>query len=403
MQKILSRESSKKNELRRAQIILSSFEINNFTKVATLCKCDRETVSRWYYRSLAFNETFEERVEFIKKESGHAGNDKRIARLIQIFLADNYRSGTPPKYSALQYTKIIEIALMDPRKCGRPISEWSARELTDEVHKRKIADTSLRQIARFLAEADLKPHKSDYWMNPKIEDQLKHDKQVDEINNTYQNTSKLSKNGTRIISIDEKTGIQAIQRIAEDLPMLPGSPRKLEYEYKRHGTLCLIPGFDVVTGEIIDYYIGSTRTELDFSRIVERIIKNDTQAQWIFIADQLNTHKSETLVKLIARKIGYEGDLGIKGKSGILLNQKTREEFLTCKQHRIRFVYTPKHCSWLNQVECWFSILTRKLLKRASFSSKKELRKELRSFIRYFNRTMAKPYKWTYKGKPLAA
>lgn len=290
-----------------------------------------------------------------------------------------------------------------PDACNRPVTEWSARELTDEIHQRNIAGISVRQVGRFLLEADLKPHKSDYWMNPKIDDQSEHDKHVDQINITYQNAPGLKENGTYTISIDEKTGIQALERIAEDRPMLPGFPRKLEYEYKRHGTLCLIPGFDVVTGKIIDYYIGDTRTEADFAGIIHKIIQGDPKAEWIFIADQLNTHKSEALVRLVAKYIGYEGNLGIKGKSGILLNRKTRADFLTCKEHRIRFVFTPKHCSWLNQVECWFSILTRKLLKRAGFSSKQELRDKLEDFIAYFNRSMARPYNWTYKGKPLAA
>ena len=135
-----------------------------------------------------------------------------------------------------------------PDACNRPVTEWSARELTDEIHQRNIAGISVRQVGRFLLEADLKPHKSDYWMNPKIDDQSEHDKHVDQINITYQNAPGLKENGTYTISIDEKTGIQALERIAEDRPMLPGFPRKLEYEYKRHGTLCLIPGFDVVTG-----------------------------------------------------------------------------------------------------------------------------------------------------------
>lgn len=126
-------------------------------------------------------------------------------------------------------------------------------------------------------------------------------------------------------------------------------------------------------------------------------------AQWIFIADQLNLHQSASLVAWVAQATGWTDDLGEKGKAGILQSMSTRAKFLSNSEHRIRFVYTPKHCSWLNQVEMWFSILVRRLLKRASFTSTDELRERILEFIKYFNGTLAKPFKWTYKGRPLMA
>ncbi len=153
----------------------------------------------------------------------------------------------------------------------------------------------------------------------------------------------------------------------------------------------------------MNYSIGSTRTEEDFARVIARTIALDPEGEWIFVLDQLNTHQSEALVRVTAQAIGYQGDLGIKERKAILKSMKSRSAFLADCSHRIRFVYTPKHCSWLNQVECWFSILTRKLLKRGNFRSKKDLRRQIRAFIRYFNRTMARPFNWTYKGRLLSA
>ena len=220
---------------------------------------------------------------------------------------------------------------------------------------------------------------------------------------TYQQALQLEAQGTHVVSNDEKTGIQALQRKHPTLAARPGQDEKIEFEYKRHGTLCLIANWDVANGRIREATIGSTRTEVDFVAHIEATINTDTDAGWVFVVDQLNTHMSEGLVRLVVKRCGMEIDLGVKGRRGILKSRHSRKKFLADSSHRIRFVYTPRHCSWLNQIEIWFSILSRRLLKRGSLSSLDELRQRLIAFIRYFNNVLAKPFKWTYTGRPLQA
>ena len=207
--------------------------------------------------------------------------------------------------------------------------------------------------------------------------------------------------GTHTISTDEMTGIQALERIAPTKPTAPGQVERREFEYARHGTQCLIANLDVVTGEVISPTVQATRTEVDFVDHVARTVATDPDAEWIIVCDQLNVHWSEGLVRYVAGQCQLPDDLGKKGRRGVLKSKATRKAFLEDKSHRIRFVYTPRHTSWLNQIEIWFSILMRRVLRRGSFRSTKDLRDRLLAFIDYFNRTLAKPFKWTYTGRPL--
>jgi hypothetical protein len=206
--------------------------------------------------------------------------------------------------------------------------------------------------------------------------------------------------GGHIVSTDEMTGIQALERIAPTQPMRPGQVERCEFEYERHGTLSLIANFNVVTGQVISPSLGPTRTEADFAAHLARTIDTDPDGVWLFVVDQLNTHQSEALVRLVAQRCGLTDDLGVKGERGVLKSMATRAAFLSDPAHRIQFVYVPKHTSWLNQIEIWFSILVRRVLKRGNFASVEALRTRILEFIAYFNQT-AKPFKWTYTGRPL--
>ncbi len=220
----------------------------------------------------------------------------------------------------------------------------------------------------------------------------------------YRAAPALTEQGDRIVTTDELTAIQALERKHPGLPLAPGKVERREFEYIRHGTCTAILSRDVVTGQVIAPTLGPTRTEQDFLAHVQGVVATDPQArQWHFVVDQLNTHQSEALVRWVAAESDLDIELGEKGKAGILHTRQSRAAFLSDPTHRIVFHYTPKHSSWLNQMEIWLSILVRKLIKRGSFTSVADLKAKILAFIDYYNRTMAKPFKWTYQGKPLVA
>lgn len=358
---------------------------------------DRVSVRLWITR-------WRESYPLLERAEQEGVGKKKVAAIMVETLSDAPRSGAPGKFTPEQLVAIIATACEPPELSGRAVSHWTPYELADEVIKRAIVvSISPRTVGRLLAEADLKPHLSRYWLNANPEDPQAFEAQIRLICDLYAQASALSANGIHLISVDEKTGIQALERKLATLPMRPGLVERREYEYIRHGTLCLIANFEVATGQVILPSLGPTRTEADFANHIAQTVASDPTGQWIFICDQLNTHQSETLVRWVAQACGIATELGTKGQSAILKSMETRRDFLQDPSHRIRFVYTPKHTSWLNQVEIWFSILVRRLLKRASFSSTVDLQQRILNFIAYFNNLLAKPFKWTYKGKPLAS
>lgn len=235
----------------------------------------------------------------------------------------------------------------------------------------------------------------------KLEDLEGYEAAVRRVCDIYAAAPAIAASGGHVVSTDEKTGMQAVERKHPTKPTRPGLIERREFEYIRHGTRCLIANFEISTGRLVAPSIGETRTERDFADHIAQTIDTDPDAEWVFVVDQLNTHMSPSLVQLVAERCGLRADLGEVRRGGPLKDMKSRKAFLTSEDHRIRFVFTPRHCSWLNQIEIWFSILARRVLRRGSFVSVEDLRDRVLNFISYFNTVLAKPFRWTYAGRPL--
>jgi transposase len=397
LEALVRRSSAPQRLVRRAQIILLLAAGKTFNEVARALGVLRQTVYKWGKR-------WRRQARQLAEVEAQERSDQALSNRLAGLLLDAYRPGKPATFSPEQIVKLIAVACERPQDSGRPITRWSSRELAAEVVKRGIVKTIARStISQLLKEAKIKPHLSRYWLNAQPEDEAAFDAQVRIVCALYRQATQLHKLGIHLVSTDEKTGIQALQHTYPAKPVRAGQVARIEHEYDRHGTLCLIANFEVATGRIVAPSVGPRRTEADFLAHIQQTVALAPQDPWLFIVDNLNTHQSASVVEWVAHQCGIEADLGVKDSHGILKSMASRAAFLADPNHRVRFVYTPKHTSWLNQIEIWFSILVGRLLKRASFNSIEELQQALINFIDYFNATMAKPFKWTYAGKPLTA
>ena len=394
------KEYSNSNVIRRsiwqrANIVLQAVAGMIDLEIALLYGVSRNVVARWRIRFMnslpGLNRIAQKKPEVLVSK-------------IQTALSDNPRSGRPPVFDAVSRAFVIGVACNNPTDYGFMRSHWSLPVLRKTVIDRKIVSSiSCATINRILSEAELKPHKNRYWLHSaeKDENPVTYKQKIQEINGIYFTAAMINRFGgdsdLRIVSTDEMTGIQALEHKYPDKSAKPHMAAKTEFEYIRHGTVSLIGFFDVVTGRLEYPYLNKTRTAEDFVRALEQLINSDPDKHWIIVADNLNTHYSESVVRFVAEKCGVS-DLE---ERGILSNAKSRIEFLTDSSHRIRFAFTPKHCSWMNQIEIWFGIINRQLLKRKSFISVEDLKNNILNYINQYNSMFAHPFKWKYHTTPL--
>jgi transposase len=272
-------------------------------------------------------------------------------------------------------------------------SQWSLDDLAAVLVNRHADDAMTRStIWRVLNAADLKPHRSVYWLNSHDPD---FDAKAQDICKLYVQAPALYQHGELVICCDEKTGMQILQRKHPTILAQPGKPEKREHEYIRHGTRCLIASFIVPTGKVV-WDLGVTRTSLDFAAHLAHVASQfPDHKRFHWVLDNLNTHWSLDVCELMARLNG------LPFRPRDLSDGTQRRAFLTNPEHNHVFHFTPKHGSWLNQVELWFSTLARRWLKRGDFASAEEFVARLTTYLDDHNAHRAHPYRWTYTGQPL--
>ena len=281
-------------------------------------------------------------------------------------LADEPRSGHKPKFSAVARLEIIALACT-PVPTTRAKPRYTLEDIRQiAIERGVVADISWTSVQRILAGADLRPHLVEGWVHSP--DPLFREK-VTEITDLYLHPPP----GSVVLSIDEKTGMQALERRYPDRPAAPGRKRRREFEYKRHGTQSMLCGLNVHTGRVLAE-CGDTRTGADLVRFMETVARAYPTGTVHVVWDNLNIH--------------FDGA------------EQRWTRFNERHGNRFVFHYTPKHASWVNQVELFFSILERQCLRDADFRSKEALRAAALNFVSERNER-ARPFKWTFTGYPL--
>ena len=279
------------------------------------------------------------------------------------------------------------------------MSHWSLDDLATRIlNDAHYRDMSRSTIQRILARAELKPHKVRSWMHS---DDPDFERLALDICRLYLKAPALYRQGELVLCTDEKTGIQALERKHPGKPAGPGRIELREPEYVRHGTRCLLATFVVPTGEAFGD-VTARRTNQDYRTHLrhtvawlERRYPRAVKFHWVM--DNLNTHWSLEVCRLFARLNGVKFD------PTELKRGPARRQFLTDPEHRHVIHFTPKHGSWLNQVEMWFSVLARRVIRRGNFTSKADLARKILTYIDYHNAFKAHPYAWTYAGKPMVS
>lgn len=288
---------------------------------------------------------------------------------------------------------VLSIATSKPLDHDCAATRWSLDDIAAAIVNQAHTEAMSRStIFRILDDADLKPHRSVYWLNSHDPD---FKRKAREVCGLYVKGPQLYQQGRLLICTDEKTGMQILERKHPTKLAEPGKPERREQEYIRHGTRVLTASFVVPTGEVV-WDVGQTRTSEDFAAHLNKVAEHFPAMEGFdWVLDNLNTHWSLEVCNAVASLSGVAFEPK-KLKTGA-----EHRAFLTDPSHKHVFHFTPKHGSWVNQVELWFSILARRFLQRGDFCSPEVFEALLQRFLDDYNAHHAHPFRWTYTGEPL--
>jgi transposase len=297
-------------------------------------------------------------IKTARKWRGRFGDDRLEG------LLDAERSGRPAQFGSTVRHDLFSLVVSPPPP---PFARWTVDLLAEHLVESGIVQKISRDtVSLWLRSADIKPHRCRYWLTSKDPDfQAKRDRVI----NIYLNPPM----DGEVLCVDEKTSIQALEHKYPEKPVRPGRRRAREFEYIRHGTAHLLAAFNVATGSVItEVLVGKKNDSAAFIKFLRRLLKAYPKGRKLYLVlDNGTTHRS-----------------------------KETKNFLD-SQPRLVPVFLPTHASWLNQVEIWFSVLSRQALKNVSFASREALRDRILDYVALHNKKLAHPYKWTSKGKPL--
>ena len=321
--------------LRARTVLLAASGLNN-SEVAWQLDTDVKTVRKWRGRFQA---------------EGIAG------------LEDRPRPGRPPRFDSKQKSELFTLVVSPPPE---PYGRWTMDLLVDHlIGSGFVTCISRETVSLWLRSADLKPHRVKYWLNSKDPDfNLKRDRVLE--------LYKKKPPDGRVLCIDEKTSIQALEKIAPDAAVAARRARRVEFEYRRHGTVNLIASFEVHTGRVAAQCVDRNDSSA-FIAFLKGLLRHYPKGKLYLVLDNGTTHRSNQTREFLAR------------------------------HPRLVPVFLPTHASWLNQVEIWFSALSRQALKNVSFVSQEALRLRILAYVEAHNRELAAPYAWTYDGQPCSS